>query len=179
MKQQRERSQTATKGMFKGGLEGDDANTIKYHTAAHLMLAAMHQVLGPEVEQRGSNITSERMRFDFSWSEKLTQQQIADIEKLVNEWIKVDFPVTHDEYDTDYALGEMNAHGSFRDKYGDRVTVYTIGDFDSPVSCEICGGPHVEHTGQLTESGETFKITKEESSSAGVRRIKAVLISSS
>jgi len=175
MKQQRERSQTATKGMFKGGLGGNDEMTTRYHTASHLMLAAMHQVLGPDVEQRGSNITPERLRFDFSWNEKLTPDQIAEIEKLVNEWIAADLPVTHSEYDTDYAIDELHAHGSFRDKYGDRVTVYTIGDPGSPASNEICGGPHVQHTGQIAPNGEVFKITKQEASSAGVRRVKAVI----
>ena len=167
MTEQRERSKTATKGMFKGGLEDTGEMTVKYHTTAHLLLAALHKVLSPDIEQKGANITAERLRFDFSYPEKLTPDQISDIEKQVNEWINVDLPVSHDEYDTDYALDELHAHGSFRDKYGDKVTVYTVGD----ISCEVCGGPHVEKTGALGK----FKITKEESSSAGVRRIKATL----
>ncbi|MDR0591181.1 MAG: alanine--tRNA ligase [Candidatus Nomurabacteria bacterium] len=171
MQEQRERSQTAVKGMFKGGLEDHGEMTTKYHSVAHLTLAAMHKVLGPEVEQKGSNITAERMRFDFSWPEKLTPEQIKAIEDQVNTWIASDLAVMHDEYDKDYAFDELHAHGSFRDKYSDRVTVYQMGD----VSCEICGGPHVEHTGQIGEGDKRFKITKEESSSAGVRRIKAVL----
>ncbi|MCL2869974.1 alanine--tRNA ligase [Candidatus Saccharibacteria bacterium] len=193
MAEQRERSQTASKGTFKGGLSDSGEMTTKYHTATHLLLAALERVLGPNVEQKGANITPERLRFDFAWGEKLTPEQIAEVEKLVNGWIKDDLPVTHKEYDTDYALNELHAHGSFREKYGDKITVYTIGD----ISCEVCGGPHVEHTGQLatpirhselvSESGSkilkqvqddnraVFKIVKEQSSSAGVRRIKAVL----
>ena len=167
MKQQRERSQTATKGTFKGGLEDESEMTIKYHTAAHLTLAAMHKILSPEVEQKGSNITAERMRFDFTWPEKVTPEQIAAIENQVNEWINADLTVAHEEYDKDYAFDELHAHGTFRERYPDRVTVYTIGD----ASCEICGGPHVEKTGTLGK----YKIAKEEASSAGVRRIKAVL----
>ena len=171
MREQRQRSQTAAKGVFKGGLEDHGEMTTIYHTAAHLTLAAMQKVLGPEVDQKGSNITAERVRFDFSWPAKLTPEQTGAIEDQVNEWIAADLPVTHDEYDKNYAFDELHAHGSFRDKYPDRVTVYQIGD----ASCEICGGPHVEHTGQLGEGGRKFKIVKEESSSAGVRRIKAVL----
>jgi len=142
--------------------------TTKYHTAAHLMLAAMQKTLSSEVEQKGSNITAERIRFDFSWPEKLTLEQIKAIEDQVNEWIGADLSVSCGEYDTNYALDEMCAHGSFRDKYGEKVTVYSIGD----ISHEICGGPHIEQTGILGR----FKIIKEESSSAGVRRIKAVLV---
>jgi len=167
MTEQRERSKTATKGMFKGGLEDAGEMTVKYHTTAHLLLSALHKVLSPDVEQKGANITAERLRFDFSWPEKLTPEQIVTIENQVNEWILADLPVAHDEYDTDYALGELHAHGSFREKYGDKVTVYSIDD----ISREVCGGPHVERTGLLGK----FKITKEESSSAGVRRIKAIL----
>ena len=172
---QREQSRTATKGMFKGGLEDQGETTMKYHTMAHLTLAAMQKVLGAEVEQRGSNITAERMRFDFSWDEKLTDEQIEKIESLVNEWIAADYPVVFDEYEKDYAFDELKAHGSFRDKYGDRVTVYTVGDFEKPVSREICGGPHVKNTGVIGEGGKKFRIAKQESSSAGVRRIKGVL----
>jgi alanyl-tRNA synthetase len=171
MEEQRERSQTAAKGTFKGGLADHGEMTTKYHSAAHLTLAAMHRVLGPAVEQKGSNITADRMRFDFSWPEKLTPEQIKAIEDQVNAWIDADLPVTHDEYDKDYAFDKLHAHGSFRDKYPDRVTVYQMGD----ASCEICGGPHVERTGQIGADGKKFKIAKEESSSAGVRRIKAVL----
>jgi len=176
MEHQRATSRTATKGMFKGGLEDDSETTTKYHTSTHLLLAAMHKVLGPEVEQKGSNITADRVRFDFAWDEKLTADQVTKIEELVNVWIKDDLPVVHDEYDTDYAFDTLHAHGSFREKYGDKVTVYTVGDDKNPVSREICGGPHVTHTGELADGNKTFKITKQEASSAGVRRVKAVLV---
>ena len=117
-------------------------------------------------------MTPERLRFDFNVDHKLTPEELAKIEEKVNSWIKADLPVKFEEVEKDYAFDTMHAHGSFRDRYPDRVTVYTIGKEDEePVSVEICGGPHVEHTGELGK----FKITKEESSSAGVRRIKAVL----
>ncbi len=171
LSEQRERSKTATKGMFKGGLADDSERTIKYHTAAHLLLAAMKKLISPSIEQRGANITPERLRFDFSIDHKLTPEEIKQLEDQVNEWIKQDLPVTHAEHDTDYAFDTLKAHGTFRDKYGPKVTVYTIGDPQAPVSIEICGGPHTTHTGPLG----TFQITKEESSSAGVRRLKATL----
>jgi alanyl-tRNA synthetase len=176
MERQRATSRTATKGMFKGGLSDDSETTTKYHTATHLLLAALQQVLDPEVEQKGSNITADRIRFDFGWPDKVTPEQIAAVEQLVNDWIEADLPVVHDEYDTDFAFETLKAHGSFREKYGDQVTVYTIGEFEQPISREICGGPHVTHTGTLGADGKRFKITKEESSSAGVRRVKAVLL---
>ena len=113
----------------------------------------------------------ERLRFDFNIDHKMTPEEITAVENLVNQWIEADLPVVHAEYDKDYAFDELHAHGSFRDRYPDRVTVYTIGDANNPTSCEICGGPHVERTSELGH----FKITKEESSSAGVRRIKAIL----
>ncbi len=169
--EQRERSKTASKGMFKGGLSDTSDQTVKYHTACHLLLAALQQVIDPSISQKGSNLTPERLRFDFSIDHKMTPEEITAVEDLVNQWIEADLPVVHAEYDKDYAFDELHAHGSFRDRYPDRVTVYTIGDTDKPTSCEICGGPHVEHTDQLGH----FKITKEESSSAGVRRIKAIL----
>lgn len=168
---QRERSKTASKGMFKGGLSDTSDATIKYHTACHLLLAALRSEINPEISQKGSNLTPERLRFDFNIDHKLTPEELAKIEAKVNEWIEQDLPVVFAEYDKDYAFDELHAQGSFRDRYPDRVTVYTIGATDSPVSCEICGGPHVTHTGELGH----FKITKEESSSAGVRRIKAIL----
>jgi Alanyl-tRNA synthetase len=171
MKEQKEKSRTATKGMFKGGLEDQGVMTTKYHTVAHLTLAAMKQVLKSDVEQKGAHITAERMRFDFSWPEKLTPEQMKNIEDLVNDWIGAGLAVVHDEYDKDYAFDELHAHGTFRDRYPDRVTVYTVGD----VSCEICGGPHVGNTSEIGEGEKKFKIVKEESSSAGVRRIKAIL----
>jgi alanyl-tRNA synthetase len=174
MKEQRERSQTAQKGTFKGGLEGHDDIHIKYHTATHLMYKALRVVLGDHVVQRGSNITSERLRFDFSHPEKVTREQCDEIEKIVNDAIASDYQMTWKEYPTDEAFAR-GALGAFGDKYGDTVKVYQAGPDDAPFSLEICGGPHVDHTGQLGENGKKFVITKEEASSAGIRRIKAVL----
>ncbi len=175
MLEQRQRSQTAAKGVFKGGLGGQDDIHKKYHTATHLMYAALRQVLGDHVTQHGSNITEERLRFDFNHDEKVTPEQIAEVERLVNEWIKEDLPISFQEYPTKEAF-DMGAIGAFGDKYGETVKVYKMGEEPHRVSFEICGGPHVDHTGHLAEGGKTFKITKEESSSAGIRRIKAVLI---
>ncbi len=176
MAEQRARSQTATKGTFKGGLGGDSLIHKKYHTAAHLMGQALRIVLGDKVAQKGSNITEERLRFDFSWGEKVTPEQIKQIEDIVNEQIDLDLKVSFAEYPIADARA-MGAYGEFGDKYGANVTVYKmIADgAEKPFSLEICGGPHVDHTGELAEGGKRFKITKEESSSAGVRRIKAVL----
>jgi alanyl-tRNA synthetase len=175
MAEQRARSQTAAKGTFKGGLEGDTLQHKKYHTATHLMYRALKNILGEHVVQRGSNITEERLRFDFSHPEKMTPEQIKQVEDIVNEQIEKDLPVTWREENTKEALSS-GVSGAFGDKYGEIVKVYTIGDLESqPYSREICGGPHVDHTGQLAEGGKRFKIIKEESSSAGVRRIKAVL----
>lgn len=177
LNEQRERSKTASKGMFKGGLSDTSDQTVKYHTACHLLLAALQQEIDPSIGQKGSNLTPERLRFDFNIDHKLSPEEIAQVEARVNEWILADLPVVFAEYDKDYAFDSLHAHGSFRDRYPDRVTVYAIGEGDTPeniqtpISIEICGGPHVSRTGELGK----FKITKEESSSAGVRRIKAVL----
>ncbi|MBR3253209.1 alanine--tRNA ligase [Candidatus Saccharibacteria bacterium] len=171
LKEQRERSQTASKGMFKGGLEDHGEMTVKYHTATHLLLAALQKLVAPDICQRGSNITADRVRFDFNLDHKMTPEEISKVEEQVNEWIKADLPVVFDEYDKKYARDTLKAHGQFWDKYPEKLKVYTIGDFENPVSREVCGGPHVEHTGVLGK----FKIKKEESSSAGVRRVKAVL----
>ncbi len=172
LNEQRERSKTASKGMFKGGLSDTSDQTVKYHTACHLLLAALQKEISPEISQKGSNLTPERLRFDFNADHKLTPEELKKLEDLVNQWIEADLPVVYNEYDKDYAFDEMHANGSFRDRYPDRVTVYTIGIEDNePVSVEICGGPHVTRTGELGR----FKIQKEESSSAGVRRIKAIL----
>ncbi len=177
MSEQRARSQTAFKGTFKGGLGGQTLQHKKYHTATHLMYQALRDVLGPHVIQRGSNITEERLRFDFSHPEKMTPEQISKVEDVVNQQIKNDLMVSFEEYPTKVAIEEKGALGQFGDRYGDTVKVYKmIADgADKPFSFEICGGPHVENTGQLAEEGKTFKIIKEESSSAGIRRIKAVL----
>jgi alanyl-tRNA synthetase len=177
MAEQRARSQTAAKGVFKGGLGGQTLQHKKYHTATHLMYQALRDVLGDHVIQHGSNITEERLRFDFSHPDKLTPEQISQVEAIVNEQIDKDLQVSFAEYPTKQAREELGALGAFGDRYGDTVKVYKmIADgADKPFSFEICGGPHVDHTGQLAEGGKRFKITKEESSSAGIRRIKAVL----
>ena len=169
--EQRQRSQTASKGMFKGGLEDHGEASVKYHTATHLLLAALQKIVDPNIAQAGSNITSERLRFDFNLDRKLTDEEKKQIEDQVNQWIEDDYPVFFAEYDKAYARDVLKAHGSFWEKYGDVVKVYTIGAAENPVSRELCGGPHVEHTGVLGH----FKIKKEESSAAGIRRIKAIL----
>ena len=169
--EQRKRSQTASKGMFKGGLEDHGEQTVKYHTATHLLLAALQELISPDICQKGSNITADRVRFDFNLDHKMSKEELAAVESRVNEWIEADLPVTFDEYQKSYARDTLKAHGQFWDKYPETLKVYTIGDFETPISREVCGGPHVEHTGVLGR----FKIKKEESSSAGVRRIKAVL----
>ncbi len=174
MKEQRTRSQTASKGTFKGGLADHSNETVKLHTATHLMYQALKDVLGDHVMQRGSNITPERLRFDFSQPEKVTRDKLDEVEKIVNEKISEDLPVAFKEENTQEAL-KNGASGAFGDKYGEMVKVYTIGSDENPFSREICGGPHVERTGVLAEGGKKFKIKKEEASSAGVRRIKAVL----
>ncbi len=175
MQEQRDRSRTASKGQFKGGLADHSEIVTKYHTATHLMYRALRLVLGSHVVQRGSNITAERLRFDFSHPEKVTPEQLRQVEEIVNEQIAKDWPMTWREEKTKEALAS-GVMGAFGDRYGDEVKVYTVGDPDGDhYSREICGGPHVEHTGQLAEGGKKFRIKKEESSSSGVRRIKAVL----
>jgi len=161
-----EKSKTASAGKFKGGLGGHSEQELKYHTATHLLNAALKQVLGNHIEQRGSNINSERLRFDFSHSEKMTDEQKKEVESLVNKWINGNLPVSFEEMGVEDAK-KSGAVGVFGEKYGEKVKVYSIGN----VSKEICGGPHVENTRALGE----FKIKKEEASSAGVRRLKAVL----
>ena len=166
LKKHQELSRTASAGMFKGGLADASEKTTQLHTAAHLMLAALRQVLGTEVFQRGSNITEERLRFDFAHNTKMTPEQITAVEKIVNEQIQKKLPVICEEMTLEEAK-KQNAMGIFESKYGEKVKVYKIGE----ISNEICGGPHVQNTGELGK----FKIKKEESSSAGVRRIKAIL----
>ena len=138
----------------------------KYHTATHLLNAALKEVLGDHVHQKGSNITEERLRFDFSHNEKLTKEEITKLEDLVNQKIEEDLPVTYEIMSKEDAI-KIGAEAMFIDRYADEVKVYSIGDF----SKEICGGPHVKSTKELGH----FKITKEESSGSGVRRIKAIL----
>ncbi len=174
MVEQRQRSQTAAKGAFKGGLSGQTLQHRKYHTATHLMYAALKQVLGDHVTQHGSNITEDRLRFDFNHPEKTTQEQLDEVERIVNEQIALDLPVSFKEYPVKEAF-DMGAIGAFGDTYGDSAKVYQIGNSDNRFSFEICGGPHVDHTSELIDGGKTFKILKEESSGAGIRRIKAVL----
>ncbi|MBR2658688.1 alanine--tRNA ligase [Candidatus Saccharibacteria bacterium] len=171
LKEQRERSQTASKGMFKGGLEDHGEQTVKYHTATHLLLAALQKLVSPDIVQKGSNITADRMRFDFNLDHKMTPEELSAVENQVNEWIKADLPVSFAEYDKAYARDALKAHGQFWEKYPDILKVYTIGAEDAPVSREVCGGPHVEHTGVIG----SFKIKKEEASAAGIRRIKAIV----
>lgn len=166
IKEHQELSRTASAGKFKGGLADSGEETKRLHTAAHLMLAALRKILGDDVHQKGSNITAERLRFDFSHPEKLTDEQKAEVEKLVNEVIEQKVPVTVKEMNPEEAK-EQGAEGVFDSKYGNKVKVYTVGDF----SKEICGGPHVENTSELGK----FRIVKESSSGAGVRRIKAIL----
>ena len=178
MAEQRARSQTAAKGTFKGGLGGQTLQHKKYHTATHLMYQALRDVLGDHVVQHGSNITEERLRFDFSHPEKMTPEQIERVEAIVNEEIAKDLKISFAEYPTQVAREEMGALGQFGDRYGETVKVYKMiaDDAEKPFSFEICGGPHVDHTLELTEpDGKKFKIVKEESSSAGIRRIKAIL----
>ena len=159
-------SQAGAEQRFKGGLADNTEETAKLHTATHLLHAALRKVLGNEVAQKGSNITAERLRFDFSFGRKMTPEELAEVERLVNEAIQAKVPVTCEEMTVDEAKAQ-GAIGLFTSKYGERVKVYTMGNF----SKEICGGPHASNTGDL----KSFKIKKEESSSAGVRRIKAVI----
>ena len=159
-------SKAGSSQRFECGLADHSEETTKLHTATHLLHAALRKVLGPQVAQKGSNITPERLRFDFSFERKMTPEEIAEVEKLVNEWINAKYEVVCEEMTVSEAK-EQGAIGLFESKYGDRVKVYTMG----PVSKEICGGPHAKNTGDLVN----FKIKKEESSSAGVRRIKATI----
>jgi len=175
MDEQRNRSRTAGKGEFKGGLGGQDLIHKKYHTATHLLQSALREIFGTELRQHGSNITEERLRFDFNLDHKMTPEEIAKAEELVNGWIAEDLPVSFTMYPTQEAL-DMGAIGPFGERYGEQVKVYKMGEGDHVASLEICGGPHVDHTGQLAEGGKRFKITKEEASSAGIRRIKAMLV---
>jgi len=165
-KEHQEKSRAGSEQKFKGGLASTGEMETKYHTATHLLNAALKQVLGAHVHQRGSNITEERMRFDFSHPTKMTDEEKQKTEDLVNKWISDAIPVEHFEMKKEDAI-KMGAEAMFIEKYGDIVSVYKIGD----VSLELCGGPHVSNTSELGH----FKIKKEESSSSGVRRIKAIL----
>ena len=160
------KSQLGSEQRFKGGLADHSEKTTKLHTATHLLQAALRKVLGDEVAQKGSNITEERLRFDFSFSRPMTKEEVAEAQRLVNEAIQAKLPISCAEMTVEEAKAQ-GAIGLFGDKYGEIVKVYSMGDF----SKEICGGPHAENTGDLG----TFVITKEQSSSSGVRRIKAEL----
>ena len=165
-KEHQEKSRAGAEQKFKGGLASTGEIETKYHTATHLLNAALKQILGSHVHQRGSNITSERMRFDFSHPAKMTDEEKQKTEDLVNKWISEAIPVEHLEMKKEEAI-RLGAEAMFIEKYGDVVSVYKIGD----ISLELCGGPHVENTSEIGH----FKIKKEESSSSGVRRIKAII----
>lgn len=165
-KKHQELSRAGSEQKFSGGLADHSEETTRLHTATHLLHQALKAVLGLDVNQKGSNITAERLRFDFSYSQKMTPEQKQEVEDIVNKQIDRKIPVTCEMMSVDEAKSQ-GAIGLFENKYGDQVKVYTVGDF----SKEICGGPHVENTGEL----KAFKIIKEEASSAGVRRIKAVI----
>lgn len=176
-----ELSRAGSEQKFKGGLADNSDVVVKYHTATHLLHQALKNVLGEDANQKGSNITPERLRFDFSYPQKMTLEQIKKTEDLVNEWINADLKVTREEMAKSEAESRNPIH-LFGEKYGDTVSIYTIAKDENgkvrgvdATSVEFCGGPHVEHTGQIGEGGKRFKIVKEEAVSAGVRRIKAVV----
>lgn len=183
LREHQEKSRAGAAQKFAGGLADHQTQTIKYHTAHHLLLKALQMVLGSEVHQRGSNITSERLRIDFSHGEKMTPEQKAEVEQIVNEKIAERLPVTRTVMAKEEAE-KLGAEHEFGAKYPEQVSVYSVGPkdaseadpkFSEAFSIEFCGGPHVTNTAELAEGGKTFKIQKEEASSAGVRRIKAVL----
>ena len=165
-KAHQENSRMGADQQFKGGLADHAVETTKLHTATHLLNAALRKIVSPDIQQKGSNITAERLRFDFNLDRKCTPEELKAVEQYVNDAIKAAIPVVCEEMPIEKAR-ERGAIGVFGDKYGEMVKVYTIGD----VSCEICGGPHVSNTSEL----QGFKIKKEESSAAGIRRIKAVV----
>lgn len=168
--QHQEKSRTSSAGMFKGGLADTSEMTTKYHTATHLLLSALRKTLGDHVYQKGSNITSERLRLDFPSEEKLTPEQIAQVEEYVNEAINKSLDVHFEEVDKEQAL-KMVPFAAFEEKYGDTVKLYYAGDKENPYSLEICNGPHVSNTKELGK----FKIVKQENVGAGIKRIKAIL----
>jgi alanyl-tRNA synthetase len=173
LKKHSELSRAGSEQKFKGGLADTSEATTRLHTAHHLLLKALQMVLGPEVHQRGSNITQERLRIDFNYGQKMTPEQKAEVERIVNEKINEDIPVMRTEMDIEEAE-KLHAEHEFGAKYPDRVSVYSIGPLDSAFSIEFCGGPHVQNTSELKKAG-VFKIQKEEAVAQGVRRIKAVL----
>ena len=170
-----EKSRTATAGKFQGGLADHSEKTTALHSTAHLMLAGLREILGEHVHQKGSNITPERIRFDFSHDQKMTEEQRLAVEKYVNAAIEADAGMTICEMPKEQAKSE-GVEGSFWEKYPDVVKVYIFQDKTGKIwSKELCGGPHIERTGLLKQYGE-FQVKKEESSSAGVRRVKAILV---
>ncbi|MDZ4229692.1 MAG: alanine--tRNA ligase, partial [Candidatus Veblenbacteria bacterium] len=171
-KKHQDLSRTASAGTFKGGLADHTEEVIRLHTATHLMNAALRKVLGEHVWQKGSNITKERTRFDFTHPEKMTEEQKAKVEELVNGWIARDLMVKREVIPLEEAR-QLSAIGVFGEKYAETVSVYTVLDptTNEVISREFCGGPHVEHTGQIGK----FRILKEEAVAAGVRRIKAAV----
>jgi alanyl-tRNA synthetase len=169
-KNHQEKSRTASAGMFKGGLADTSDMSTKYHTATHLLLATLRKILGPQVYQKGSNITPERLRFDYPSDEKLTPEQVKQVENIINEQIQKGLPVFYEELSKEEAL-KLVPYAAFSEKYGDIVKVYYIGDKSNPYSIEICNGPHISNTKELG----TFRIVKQENVAAGVKRIKAVL----
>lgn len=172
-KKHQDLSRTASAGEFKGGLANTSDKVVKYHTVTHLMHQALREVLGPNTYQKGSNITEERTRFDFLHDTKMTPEEIAKVEELVNKWIQADLLVKREFVPLEEAR-RRNAIGLFGEKYADTVSIYTMYErgTEKPISVEFCGGPHVEHTNLV---GGTFRIAKEEAVSAGVRRIKGVV----
>ena len=171
LKKHQELSRAGAEQKFKGGMAGESEMAVKYHTATHLLHQALRQVLGDSVLQKGSNITDERLRFDFSYAEKMTDEQKKAIEDIVNRKITEALPVTYEDMGIEEAR-RLGAMGLFGDKYGEIVRVYQIGEGDQKFSLEICGGPHISNTSELGH----FKIIKEESVAQGIRRIKAVLV---
>jgi alanyl-tRNA synthetase len=178
-KKHQDLSRTASAGVFKGGLADHSEKTTRLHTAHHLLLKALQIVLGPQVKQRGSNITSERLRMDFVHDAKMTDEQKAEVERIVNEKITEDLPVVRSELPREEAE-KIGAEHEFGQKYPDRVSVYSVGpkgatvedpQFEKAFSIEFCGGPHVTRTGEIGH----FRIAKEEASSAGIRRIRGVI----
>ncbi|HET9641751.1 MAG TPA: alanine--tRNA ligase [Candidatus Paceibacterota bacterium] len=174
MEEHQSKSRAGAAQKFAGGLADHAEQTVRYHTAHHLLLKALQMVLGPEVHQRGSNITSERLRIDFSFGRKMTPEELRKAEDIVNEKIAAAIPVVRTVMPKEEAE-KLGAEHEFGATYPDTVSVYSVGPLDNAFSLEFCGGPHVSNTKDIGEGGKRFKITKEEASSAGVRRIKAVL----
>ena len=173
LKEHQDKSRAGSEQKFKGGLADASEQTVRLHTAHHLLLKALQIVLGNGVHQRGSNITAERLRIDFSYGQKMTDEQKREVERIVNEKIKEDLPIVRTEMDKEEAE-KLGAEHEFGAKYPDRVSIYSVGPLERAFSIEFCGGPHAKRTGELATSG-TFKIVKEEAVAQGIRRIKAVL----